>query len=64
VAQNAQFDDVFVSNTIIIMAFIIVTMTFVTKGHNMTSCKSGKSNSTIVMCSHNGHLQLQTYSWM
>jgi hypothetical protein len=60
VAQNAQFDDVFLSNTIIIMAFIITTTTFVTKGQNMTSCKSGESNSTIVMCSHNGHLQLQT----
>jgi hypothetical protein len=60
VAQNAQFDDVFVSNTIIIMAFIIATTTFVTKGHNMTSCKSGEFNSTILICSHNGHLQLQT----
>ncbi len=59
-AQSAQFDDVFVSNTIIIMAFLIATMTFVTKGHNMTSCKNGESNSTIVMWSHNGHLQLQT----
>jgi V8-like Glu-specific endopeptidase len=60
VAENARFDDVFVSNSIIIMAFIIATTTFVTKGHNMTSCKSGESNSTIVMCSHNGHLRLQT----
>jgi hypothetical protein len=58
--HNAQFDDVFVSNIIIIMTFIIATTTFVTKGQDMTSCKSGESNSTIVMCSHNGHLRLQT----